>query len=90
MVLQGSEQESNANAGLRSSRHDFVSRLMELNPQEPLNVTEAVWTFYTAVAMLTQIFIPMGSGETILSFSLSGTNYSSITIYYGAGRHSKT
>jgi len=81
MVLVGSEQTDDANAGIRSSRYNIMALLGQLSISEPLNVTETIWVFYVGVVIMTGYLFSIGSTQSLLFASL-GSNYSLISISY--------
>jgi hypothetical protein len=86
ITLVGSEQDNNANAGVRTSHYDILSLLSQVNTTEPLNVTQAIQVFYFAAVFVTGFLLPVNgvgkpSSPSILLPSLRN-NYSSISISY--------
>ena len=81
IVLMGSEQDDEVNAGIRSARLNILGFEGDLSLSEPLNITEVIRVFYTGVVIMTGTLFPLGSSQSLLFASL-GNNYSSISISY--------
>jgi hypothetical protein len=83
MVLVGSEQAGDTNAGVRTARYDILGLARELSLSEPLNVSEAITVFYIGQVIMTiYLFPPASSGAQSPFYASLGSVYSSISISY--------
>jgi hypothetical protein len=83
MVLVGSEQADETNAGVRAARYDILGLARQLSLSEPFNVTEAITVFYIGVVIMTIYLFPLASSGAQSPFYASlGSDYSSISVSY--------